>query len=767
MQFTKKLSDCLAGFVVGLFVLSFIGTQANLSIVSKAEAQATDEIIVTARKRAESIQDVPVAVSAISPEQLEKGNIKRVQDLMKITPNVVMQEVPFAGGALGASIRGLAFDDLEKSFEPTVGVVIDGVVAASNAGVDLDLFDIESIEVLRGPQGTLFGRNTIGGVINIKRTKPTGELGAKVKIGVEEDNTQDLQAVVNLPLGSNAGLKITMRDFSNDSWMYNQTRQETRPLRDLQTYSVTLGVDVTDNLYAQLTIDDYEDNSEHNLINITPDAWAFCGLFGHCGTPGARDDSSASDYTRTFQAIPFISGIEGQNLTLNLEYEGDNFSIKSITGYNDFDELMDICSWGGSGTVGFGAFSNRPAGTYPERYVDSDCVFPVVRDQDFEQTSQEVQLVSDLDGAFNYIVGLYILESTSNMDSGPVQNFISAEDKETQAIFGEMYYDINDVWGITLGARYTEEDKELTTGNFATYQDKTALNYIGQFNDTFTDDNLSYRAILERNFDQGMVYVSYTTGFRSGGWQTRGVGGYLGGPGATNTPQDYGPYESEEVESIELGLRSELLDGALVFNATAFMADYNDKQEAVVEGGFAPCNPTCTFVVNAGDVEISGLELDAKALVSDRLSLNAAIGLLDSEYKTFDYNGVDIADDSLLIFAPETTVSLGFDYDVPMSAGDLTFSGNFSYFDEYSGRYTPLRTTPGLDTMVPSHEKLDLSVTYERETDSGGTMKIIVFGNDVLEDGGRIARPFDAAPTFTFATPHKRQHFGMSVGFEF
>ena len=101
-----------------------------------------------------------------------------------------------------------------------------------------------------------------------------------------------------------------------------------------------------------------------------------------------------------------------------------------------------------------------------------------------------------------------------------------------------------------MGARYTEEDKELTTGNFATYQDKTALNYIGQFNDTFTDDNLSYRAILERNFDQGMVYLSYTTGFRSGGWQTRGVGGYLGGPGATNTPQDYGPYNLRKLKAL-------------------------------------------------------------------------------------------------------------------------------------------------------------------------------------------------------------------------
>ncbi len=764
MELKRKLPKLLAGFVACAFVISMIGSHTNLSLVSQAQAQATDEIIVTARKRAESIQDVPVAVSAISPEQIEKGNIGRVQDLMKITPNVVMQDMAFAGGALSASIRGLAFDDLEKSFEPTVAVVIDGVVAGSNAGVDLDLFDIEAIEILRGPQGTLFGRNTIGGVINIKRTKPTGELGAKIKIGVEEDNTQDLQAVVNLPIGEKAGLKIAMRDFSNDSFMYNVTRQETRPQRDLQTYSVSLGVNVTDNLYALLTVDNYDDSSEHNLLNITPAGWAFCGLFGHCGS---TDNSAASDYTETFQAIPFLSGIEGTNLTLNLEWEGDNYTFKSISGHNDFEEVMDICSWGGSGTTGFGAFSDRPAGTNPTRYQDSQCMFPVVRDQNFEQTSQEFQLISNFDGPLNYILGAYFLESSSYMDSGPVQNYISEEDKEATAFFGELNYDFNEEWGVTVGARYTEEDKELNTGNFATYTNKQARNYVGQFNGSFTDDNLSYRVILERNFDQGMVYASYTTGFRSGGWQSRGVGGYLGGANATNTPQDYGPYESEEVESIELGLRSELNDGKLVFNATAFMADYTDKQEVVVTGGFAPCLPTCTFVVNAGDVEISGLEIDAKALLSDSLSVNAAIGILDSEYKTFDYNGTDVADDSQLIFAPESTVSLGFDYDIAMETGEMTFSGNLSMFDEYSGRYTPLQTTPGLDLMVPSHEALDLSLTYSRETDSGGTMKIVVFGNDILEEGGRLARPFDAAPTFSFASPLKRQHFGMSIGFEF
>ena len=152
-----------------LFVLIFV-----VSMTSNVKAQTSEnsssytveEIIVTARKRSESIQDVPVAVSALSVEQVERGNIQRVQDLEKLAPNVEMYDMAFGGGGMSAAIRGLSFDDLEKTFEPTVGTVIDGVFAASNSGTDLDLFDLESVEILRGPQGTIFGRNTIGGVIS-------------------------------------------------------------------------------------------------------------------------------------------------------------------------------------------------------------------------------------------------------------------------------------------------------------------------------------------------------------------------------------------------------------------------------------------------------------------------------------------------------------------------------------------------------------------------------------------------------------------------
>ena len=152
---------------------------------SSAAPLGVEEILVTARKRSESIQDVPVAVTAVSVEQVERGNMQRVQDLEKLAPNVEMYDMAFGGGGMSASIRGLSFDDLEKTFEPTVGTVIDGVFAASNSGTDLDLFDLESVEILRGPQGTLFGRNTIGGVISINRTKPTREFGVNLKTDLE------------------------------------------------------------------------------------------------------------------------------------------------------------------------------------------------------------------------------------------------------------------------------------------------------------------------------------------------------------------------------------------------------------------------------------------------------------------------------------------------------------------------------------------------------------------------------------------------------
>ena len=755
MQFTKKLPNYLAGIVTGVFVLSFVGTQYDLSIVSKAQAQATDEIIVTARKRSESIQDVPVAVSALSAAQLEKGNIPMTQDLGKLTPNVVLHDMAYAGAGLSASIRGLNYDDTEKSNDPAVGVTIDGVFAANNGGVNLDLFDVESIEVLRGPQGTLYGRNTIGGVINIKRSKPTRELGAKFQVGVEEDNTQDLQAVVNFPVGDNAGLKVALRDLTADNWMYNVTNQRTdRDFKDVQSYSIRFNADVTDSISVDFIYDDIDDQSQRNNLAITSNTqpFTFCtgipGVFpvdpNKCASASA-DLSRANDYSTTYDLVPQFMTYETENLSLTVDIDLGNHTLKSITGDQDSAELFTIQSWGSPVVV-----------------------FPVTRDITFDQFSQEFQLASNFDGPLSYVVGYYYLDASFDQDSGPVQNFVSGQELEATAIFGEVSYEINEEWTATLGLRYTEEEKDFFVRNFANVPDKLAFKasgatpaggFLNAVNEIYEDDYIQHRFIIKRDFDTGMAYASISNGFRSGGIFAR-----------CTDPVTCTPFGTEEVINYEAGLRLEPSD-ALVFNLTAFSADYKDKQEQVTTNGVVCGNAasaTCTFSLNAAEVTISGLELESRYYPSESLSLNATIGILDADYDSYDDGGVDISDRAKLRMAPEFTFNLGVDYDVSLPGGDLTLSGSYNGRDTYWGQanWKTFNFAQGPNIEVDSYESLDLSASFRTETSNGNQIKVIIFGNDILEEGGRIARPFDAG-AFAFAAPAKRQHFGMKLGYEF
>ena len=744
-------------FTIVFALISFSGYSFQLSAQEEsANTIGVEEIIVSARKRSESIQDVPVAVTALSVEQVERGNIQRVQDLEKLSPNVEMYDMAFGGGGMSASIRGLSFDDLEKTFEPTVGTVIDGVFAASNSGTDLDLFDLESVEILRGPQGTLYGRNTIGGVISINRTKPTRDFGVKFKTDLEEDNTSDVKLIVNTPLGGNGGLKVSLRRLQSDNFAFNVTRNEREKMRDLTAASVVVDFDPAENLNVNFTFDNYNDNSQHNLLNITEfyvnKLGAPQGVFALLGQGNAGSGalSKENDYMTVYSAEGFYSGIQGNNMSLRVNWELDDHVLKLISGNNDFAELMDVCSWGSPGAV-----------------VTANCVFPVVRDQTYEQTSHEIQLVSDKDGPLNYVLGFYTIETEANMDSGPVQNFRSVQDAEAWAIFGDLSYDLSDLWTLSLGLRYTEEEKVFNIKTFASYDNKVARTpTVLDLDGDFEDENIQHKVVIQRNTDFGMIYLSHSTGFRSGGFNARGT-----------TAESVGPFGSEEVETIELGIRSELLNNRLVLNLTAFTNDYTDKQETIVTPGDGSivvngvpqtCGTTCTFVRNAGEVSIDGLEFEAKYRATERLAFTAAVGLLDAEYDEFINNGVDVSAFAKLKMAPDYTASLSWEYIAPVNSGELIFAGTFSSKDDYYGTYDPevYIFGPGADIITDGESKLDLSLTYNTVTAGGTNMTFTVFGNDILEDGAYIVRPFDAG-AFAFGTPQKRQHFGISLGVEF
>jgi iron complex outermembrane receptor protein len=715
-----------------------------LTTASQAQAQESliEEVVVTARKRQESLQDVPVAVTALTPNQLERGSIQRTTDIDKMVPNVELHQTYIGSESLSASIRGIGFDDIEKSLEPTVGVAVDGVFMASNSGAVFDMFDVESVEVLRGPQGTLFGRNTIGGVINVTRTKPTGEWGLKLQATFGDQDMTDVKGVLNMPLGENGGVKLAFKNIQSDSHVYNTTLNDRRDFRDSTTVSASIRYDFTENTSVLFTYDDYDHDT------IAPDN-LMVGPFGEAATGYLA--SQNNDYKTSPQLNPLEAYMWGDNSTLQITHNWAGHQIKYTMGIMDYEEEVHESSWG-SNTV----------------------FFPVNRFQDFKQTSHELQISSDSAGPLNYVAGIYYLEADSFITSGPIQPFTVTHEAEAQAFYGELTYDFDENWSVTLGARYTDEDKNMESYSWppvvgdadriANNTDPSVLQMAAT--PEFSDDNVTYRAVIQRNFSKGMAYASYSTGFRSGGFFNRGT-----------TPAEVAPYDSEEVDSIEIGLRTNPTESTQL-NLTYYSAEYTDMQLPVITpASFPECGKggaaedaagiTCSFIKNVGETSMDGIEVEGIWMPTNALSLRASLGTLDGNYDSYDYNGTDISGRAQLLYAPELTWSLGAEHVSQLLGGELILTANYSFQDEVYTQtpwaiYDPA-TFPKI--TIDDWESLDLSATYLRDTQNG-TFKVILYGTDVLEDGNRVQRRYTTG-SFTWAEIAPRQQFGITVGYEF
>jgi iron complex outermembrane receptor protein len=372
----------------------------------------------------------------------------------------------------------------------------------------------------------------------------------------------------------------------------------------------------------------------------------------------------------------------------------------------------------------------------------------------------------------NVVAGVYMMEADSYITSGPAVQFTANHSVETTAVFGEINYDLSDVWSLTVGARYTEEDKDLDSRSWVTgssnvprlsnSRDPSLLLNAGT--PSFNDDNISYRVVLQREFELGMMYASYSTGFRSGGFFNRG-----------STDSELAPFKSEEVESFELGMRSNPTDNSQL-NLTYFMADYSDKQTTIITAGNDPvcgkadiptAGVTCSFVRNAGQVSMQGLELEYVLMPTDELTLRATLGTLDTEIDEFDYNGLDISNKAHMLYAPELTAYLGAEHTSDLGGGTLTINAGWSYKDDMytQADWSTYDPATGPETVIESYESLDLSATYLKDM-GAGTLKVRLYGTDILEEGNRVSRRYDAG-AFAWAELAARRQFGVTVGFEF
>jgi iron complex outermembrane receptor protein len=643
---------------------------STTAAVAQEQTLVLEEVIVTARKRKESLQEVPISVTALTTE-LAKSSIRNLRDIEGYSPNVTIDNSGAGPGAASISIRGVSYQEVDKSLDPSVGVIVDGVYMGTNVGQILNNFDIAQIDILRGPQGTLFGKNTTGGVINVVRNKPTGELGGEIRAAFGSWGLQDYKGLFNFPIfeGKLAG-KIYATNASDDGWLKNTTINEDTSRIDSSSYGFSLLATPTEDFEALFSYDRLEDDSD--IVgghNFNQDDSLIC-ILGGVGIPGLDENETCasldtgSDEDHVSMNDHQYASVETDAYTLNMQWDIGPGVITSITGYRENVEFRRA-----------------------EYDVSAADFFALYFDQDYDQFSQEINFASTFSDTIEFVVGAYYWESEYSQQSETVgliyntfllgkppgtTSFLRQNQKtESIAAYFSGDWHITDALTATLGVRHTQEEKDF---NAHTVED--VLNGVvitepeyaqadEDWSETTPKLGLSYQ--LD---DDIFLFASYAKGFKSGGYFGRNTG-------VTALTTSYAP---EFVETYELGMKSDWLNSRVRFNATAFFTEYDDKQEENI----VPLSDGTvgTIVSNAATVEMAGLELEFVAALTEKIRLQASYGYIDAEYKDYEAdinNDGIITDNSDLILrrTPENTFGLSATYSDYF--GSVGFMGDVSY----------------------------------------------------------------------------------------
>ena len=635
-----------------------------------------EEIKVTARKREEGLQDTPIAVSVFSGESLEARGVQRIDEIAGLTPNMSFDNINTNGGGGNSAavyLRGVGQRDFLPSADPGVGIYVDGVYYARSVGSVLDIIDIDRVEVLRGPQGTLFGRNTTGGAISIHTQKPHEEFEGKVRVRVGIDDRIDVLGKVNVPLSDNLYMNATVAKFDQDGFVVNPLNGMDTGDDDTFAMRGALRWQANNNFEINISGDYSRDRENgqarvvtqnpNRVVDLTPGQNIFNHNFllgansplnpanggpgiNNPGTPIPREfsncDATPANIAGTTSGCANVNTIAlGKNTSTmptfsNHDIYGfsgtvdwqisDNLEIKSITSYRNVDSTF---AHDGDSTPFFLSW---------------------VRDEIYmqEQFTQEIQLLGTaVNDRLQWIIGgFYFTEDGNNYN--PV-DFASIDiesgakfDHESIAGFAQGTFDVTDKLHITAGIRYTDDTKDFIVtsdgmnstpgvhfpmGNSGVVNIQSAVpafappgilvKLIADGTTTLKADDWTPMANISYDWnDDLMTYFTYSEGFKSGGVQQRNAG-VFGGAAPT--------YDPEFVESFEVGFKYNHPNGNFVLNVAAFYADYTDIQlETLAPEGIAP------QLDNAGEGEIKGFELESRWSPLDTLFLEVALGHLDA-----------------------------------------------------------------------------------------------------------------------------------------
>jgi iron complex outermembrane receptor protein len=675
-------------YISSTLSLAIAAVTLSASPLALSEA-ALEEVIVTAQKREQNLQKVPISITSYSAIELEQKGITTIIDLEKSSPNTQLRASRATNSTLTAYIRGVGQQDPLWGFEPGVGVYIDDVYYARPQAAVIDVFDVERIEVLRGPQGTLYGKNTVGGAIKYITKKMSGEQSAKLSLAAGNYGQQEVTLSGQLPLIEDklyigaAIAKLDRDGYGDVTTNYDIATgvfsgSEENYNKDVSVARISVEYKPTENLFSRLAADKTDDESnqicgtQSSQTTLTHPATG--ALFLASGDP--YDSACGSTHK---------SNVENDGYSLTVEYElNDQWSTKYV--YADRK----------GETQQFIDFEATPLDAFdvPASYTD-------------DQKSHELQLNYSAD-KLALVGGVYYFEGNSAgafdvvlnvapyMDGSHADLGIGGDvDTESLSFYINANYQLTDSVTVTAGVRSTEDDKNsniqrlyyTTTNSFPyTTNQGTGFTFGDSDNDTLL---LTFTDISDQDADQTwneispslkvdwqmsddmMFYLSYAEGFKAGGFDMRG--------NAATNPNVVNGYDPETVETWEAGIKSQLWDDRVRLNFTVFEMDYTDMQLTVQTAQPAPVFFS-SDVVNAGTADINGAELEVLAQVSEGLSVNVALGYMNAELVEVISGGVDVSDTWEMLNAPNWTGHVGLSYDMDLGEmGSLVFNSAASY----------------------------------------------------------------------------------------
>ena len=658
-------------FLVILPALAITPLGLPVAVLAQAAQLELEEVVVTARKREETQQDTPLSITTFDQESMEQANMLDLRDIGKYTPGMSFTSYGMGSSEAGAIfVRGVGQSDHMVTTDPGVGLYIDGVYMGRNMGAALDILDLERVEVLRGPQGTLFGKNTIGGAVNVVSRKPTFENGGSLGLTAGEDERINVEASGELAVSDNLALKGSILYKHRDGVGKQVFTGDEAGDEDSLSFRAQLYWQGETARFS-LVADGF--NADQGAVPHTLYAHApwlgigTCytetapGMYAICaaGTEVDRYDNYSLDDLDTEQ--------DSYGIAATWEWDiSENLSIKSITAYRDMDYVGNLEFDGSPTTL-----------LYYHETGASD------------QFSQELQLFGNNE-TYRWIAGLYYFtEEGHNLQDDDV--FFSLDQRRSKvetdsyAVFAQASVDLNPLFSVTGGVRYTREDKDyelyyqrLRAGAPAQQALLDGGESIYLIPPTELDDSwdsVSGTAGINYHVHEDvMLYATYSRGFRSGGFNAR--------PG---NPDSVNIYDPEHVNVYEAGMKSELLNKRLRLNLAFYMNDYEDYQAQVNQ----LANAFVTRTLNAAEAEINGVELEVAVLLSTWLRVDGTYAYTDAEISEVDIDpslNANFDKGHRLPYTSKHTWSLSPQLDLPLPAGNLEVRADYSYRSSFYGQ---------------------------------------------------------------------------------